>query len=48
MAARMRLAQVVGSEDARQTILDVDSWMRERGILQPQRILSVLAPGFAD
>jgi serine/threonine protein kinase/tetratricopeptide (TPR) repeat protein len=46
MATRMRLAQVVPSDDARRTILDVNEWMRERGILKPGRIVDVLAPGF--
>src|ERR1039457_4596552 len=29
MAARMRLAQVVANDEARQTILDVEGWMQE-------------------
>jgi serine/threonine protein kinase/tetratricopeptide (TPR) repeat protein len=48
MSARMRLAQVVANDEARQTILDVENWMHERGIRQPQRIVAVIAPGFGE
>lgn len=46
-AARRRLGQTLGGARGRELVAEADARMREQGILRPELMTRVLAPGFA-
>ena len=44
--ARLRLAELVGDDEAEKISAPAQAWMKEQGIIEPDRVLAVVAPGF--
>jgi hypothetical protein len=44
--ARRRLGQLLGGVEGAQLIADADGWMRGQQVVRPERITTMLAPGF--
>jgi hypothetical protein len=44
--ARRRLGQLLGGVEGAQLIADADEWMRGQQVVRPERITTMLAPGF--
>ncbi|MEM7353477.1 MAG: protein kinase [Acidobacteriota bacterium] len=45
-AGRRRLGEILGGEEGYDLVDQADSWMREQRIVDPQRMTTMLAPGF--
>jgi hypothetical protein len=46
--ARRRLGALLGGDEGRALIAEVNSWMTSQGIRNPDRFTAMLAPGFRD
>ena len=46
-SARRQLGQLRGGDEGRELIIQADTWMRAQSIVNPSRMASCLAPGFA-
>jgi hypothetical protein len=47
-AARRHLGQLIGGDQGKALVAEVDRWMTSQGIRNPARMTAVYAPGFAD
>jgi len=47
-AARRRLGGILGGDEGAELVAQADKWMKSEGILNPRRMISVLAPGFPE
>ena len=45
-AARRRVGEIAGGDGGRAAIAAADAWMREQGVVDPERMTAMLAPGF--
>jgi uncharacterized protein YdiU (UPF0061 family) len=47
-AARRRLGETIGGERGRQLVTQSEEWMSKQEIKNPERMMNLLAPGFAN
>jgi len=45
-AARRRKGEILGSPEGQDLIAEADQWMKENGIINPEKMTNLLAPGF--
>jgi hypothetical protein len=44
--AKLRFGELLGREKGEAMVMDADRWLKERGVVRPDRLAAMLAPGF--